>query len=47
MPIFIAVDIWLGFQDGWQTADYVQIGVVLLSGIAGWMMYSKIDCKKN
>jgi hypothetical protein len=47
MPIIIAVDIWLGFEDGWKSVDFILLGAILVSGISGLMTYIKIDGKKH
>ena len=36
MPMILAVTLWLGFSHGWRTSDFVQLGILLLTGIGWW-----------
>jgi hypothetical protein len=46
IPILVCVDVWLGFSHGWKTADFVQLGIILLSGIVGSFMVFQTPAKK-
>jgi CHASE2 domain-containing sensor protein len=46
VPILIAVDIWVGFSHGWKTADFVQLGIILLLGSIGWFRVFRTSPKK-
>ncbi len=34
-PVILAVWIWLGFRHGWQTFDFVQLGIMLFLCVIG------------
>ena len=46
IPILVCVNVWFGFSDGWKTADFVQLGLILFSGIVGSFMVFRTPAKK-
>jgi len=47
IPIVLALTLRTGFASGWRPRDYIDLGLVLVLGISGWLSLPRSQEKKS